>query len=113
MGLWYDSKRDGTIEDYLKWCKEQNVPFAFKGIEPYRALWKKGCIVPEITSLRLCYNHARPDEFYVVAGEHELEGVELQQHSGKKGEHKPEEILTDDAPYWEISNLNPRSIPRC
>ncbi|MBI2578613.1 MAG: hypothetical protein HYW26_02785 [Candidatus Aenigmarchaeota archaeon] len=104
----YKPERDGTIENYLKNRRETNLPFAFRGLEPYQQLWDKGYIAPGIASIRLVFSHARSDEHYCVVSEQELEGVELPVHSGKAGIHDPREILTGkDFSWWEISGLNP------
>lgn len=104
----YKPRRDGPIENYLKMRKEMNLPFSFRGLEPYQELWNKRYIMPDIASVRLVFSHARSDEHYCVVSEHELEGIELPMHSGKPGMHDPEKILTDkEISWWEISGLNP------
>lgn len=111
MSFWYNSERE-TLEEFLAQCEEDRIPFAFKGYEPFQELWNKGYIEPLITLIRLMYSHGRCDECYLVVNEHELEGLDLETHSGKSGAHDPKELLSGDAPYWEISSLNHYPEPR-
>ncbi len=106
MTVWYNPKRDGTIEEYIKYCRIEMLPKCFKGYGQFKDLKDKGYITPNITNLRLMYNYARDDEFYGVIDGYRLEGIILNSHSGKEGIHDPKDIL-EDAPYFEIDMINP------
>jgi len=105
MGVWYDSRRNGTIPEYIEICKEDRVPICFKGVRRFRQLVGLGLVVADITSLRLMTGG---DEGYMVVerdGGFMLEGMDMSHHAGQPGVHKPEKILTRAAPYFEISGL--------
>lgn len=106
MGIWYDSSKDGTIEEYIKYCKDERIPKTFKGDVQFQGLIKLGYILPEMTYLRII-NEDRSDEFYRVTKEFNLEGMSLDFHSGKKGIHNSKEILSGDIDYFEVEMINP------
>ncbi|MAG02218.1 hypothetical protein CMI42_02680 [Candidatus Pacearchaeota archaeon] len=112
MGLWYDAQRDGTIEDYIEYCRNERLPKCFRGPEQFQRLVDLGYITPDITSIRIMYNFGRGDEFYSVVRGFKLEGADVLVHSGKQGIHDPRELLSGDVPHFEIDNLNPHPEPR-
>jgi len=58
------------------------------------------------------YGFARTDEHYVVDQNFNLEGIILKMHSGKKGIHKPKDLLSEETPHFEIHMINPYPEPR-
>ena len=112
MGVWYDPSRDGTIAEYIMYCRNERVPRCFKGHEQFQQLIDLGYITPNITSIRIMYNINREDEFYGVVDNFQLEGVILKAHSGKGGIHNPKELLSKDTPYFEIDMMNPNPKPQ-
>jgi hypothetical protein len=107
MGVWYDPKRDGTIESYIEKCRDEGLPKCFRGSEQFHQLVDLGYIVPNITSIRIMYSHGRGDEFYGVVDDFKLEGIEVAVHGGKKGVHDPSELLSGDVPHFEVDMINP------
>ena len=112
MAIEYTPDRDGTIEDYIRMSKNQRVPLCFKGYEQFQNLVNLGYIEPNITLIRVMYNHDRGDEFYGVIDDFKLEGMLVNVHRGKEGIYNPEEILLEDTPYFEVDMVNPNPIPR-
>ena len=99
VSAWYDPLINGTIAEYLAYCRKEHLPFAFKDLEVFHELWDLGFIIPGETIITLVHNSAS-DENYLVLEEHKLEGLELTAYSGREGIHAPEEVLGDD-PLWE------------
>ena len=111
MGVWYDPSRDGTIEEYIAYCRNEMVPKCFKGHKQFQQLVDLGYVTPLITSIRIMYNIGRDDEFYGVVEDFKLEGIILNAHSGKEGIHDPKELLSNEIPYFEIDMINPNHEP--
>ncbi len=113
MGVGYEPTKDGTIEDYIRHCKDEWIPITFKSYSHYKILWNKGYVDPQIACIRLCTSR-RPDESYIVIDENEAEGIDLPPHKGKPGIHKINELLNygDLFEYYEVSPLNPHPTPR-
>lgn len=107
----YRGEKDGDIKEYLKRRHEDGaVEISFQGYEPFKQLWEIGVVTPTITEIRLFIPDSM-DQCYVVIDENTVEGLELEAHSGKKGKHNVEEILTTtEAKYWEISGLKPKAF---
>jgi len=106
MTVWYDPSKDGTIDEYIANCKKHDIPPCFKGAKDFQKLIELDYIVPMITNIRLLYNYAKGDEFYLVTTDYQFEGVEVNIHRGKKGIHKPDELLSGDAPCYEVNMIN-------
>lgn len=105
MGAWYDPKRDGSIEDYIEYCRNEQIPKCFKGADHYQQLIDLGYVTPNITSIRIMYG-SRGDEFYGVVDDYKLVGVDVPVHAGKTGIHDPKELLSN-IPCFEIDMINP------
>jgi hypothetical protein len=106
----YRGRIDGDIKKYLKEMHENGaVCPSFVGYEPFRQIWDLGVMQLGIASIRLVHGQGS-DEHYIVADENNLEGVLLNAHPGKKGLHNTQELLTKtNAPFWEVSGLDPRA----
>ena len=112
MGAWHDPSRDGNIEEYIARCRENMIPFCFKGLKPFIQLAGLGYITPNLSTVRVIPGLSNPDEFYNVIDGFLLEGISLKEHSGKPGIHKPETLLTKEASYWEIKELDQEKLEK-
>ena len=99
----YIEKRDGSFARYLDTCGNERRNGLFLGPQHYRDLWDAGLLTPEITSIRIMYNSHRQDEHYIVISRDVVEGVELQAHSGKQGQHPIENVIPDLGVMFEVS----------
>jgi hypothetical protein len=102
----YQPCRDGTIQEYFEHCEGERLPACFFGLEQFKELTELGYILPYVTKIRIMYSSGRWDECYLVIKDFQLEGIEMEAHSGKKGIHKPEDILTADCPHYEVHDRN-------
>ena len=111
QGTHYRGNIDGDIKKYLNKMHENGaVCPTFTGYEPFKQLLDLELVCPEVTSIRLMFNHARGDEHYIVVDEEHLEGILLNAHSGQKGLYNTKDILTKtEAKYWEVDGLNPKA----
>ena len=109
----YQGPEDGDIKDYLVWGHDNGIVApTFKGYEPFKQLWDMGVVIPEIAMVRLKYG-MRSDECYVVKDKDNVEGMELEAHSGHKGIFNTKELLsTTDADNWEALGLMPTAFRR-
>ncbi len=98
----YIEKRDGSFTTYLDTCTNESRYGLFLGPQHYRDLWDAGLLTPEITSIRIMGNSHRPDEHYIVISRDAVEGVELQAHSGKQGQHPIENVIPDSGVMFEV-----------
>tara|TARA_Y100000034_G_C6907867_1_gene421894 strand:- start:6362 stop:6709 length:348 start_codon:yes stop_codon:yes gene_type:complete len=110
MVAWYDPKINGTIEEYIEFCKSNQMGISFKGPEQFQQLVNLGYITPHITSIRLMYGMGSAG-FYQVIDNFQLEGVDVSVHAGKEGIHNPKELLSGDVPHFEVSMMNPHPTP--
>ena len=110
----YRGEKDGPIEDYLLLYDGRSTFPLFRSYEPFKILWDRGYIEPDITIVRLMWNVGRGDEHFQVMGEDTLEGITgLPAHSGRAGKFSARELLgSKNCPVWEVHNLNPNPIPR-
>jgi hypothetical protein len=114
----YTRERDKSIADYLQRLagtddvtRETWAAAFFQGFETYQELWNDGYLLPGFSHLRIMYNHARYDEHYWICEGGLLEGADLPAHAGKPGIHKPQDILIDGVPEFEIGRPNPSPRP--
>ena len=107
MGLYYKPE-DGTIEDWIEWSEDKNIPVVFKGYEALHQLWDKGYIFPGRTYLRINWSECS-DNHYLILGRNVLEGIDVPVHGGIEGLHLAEKILSE-APNWDIYRYNPEPM---
>ena len=102
---YYVPERDGNLDEYLeKHDGFSSVPL-FRGIRIYEQLWKEGYLQSDYSYIRLMLNVGREDEHFQVIERGRLRGIELQAHSGRKGEFDATEIITQDGPCFEVGNI--------
>lgn len=112
MSISYDPKRDGSLSEYILRCRDERIPPLFQGQKAFHQLWQEGYFDPEVSLIRIMWNHARSDEQYLIVGSEEVEGIETPAHAGQPGRHTIDAILTKDCPAWEAHSLNPKPQPR-
>lgn len=105
MGVGYNPKQNGTVQGYIRKCREERVPICFKGAAQFQMLVDLGLVIPHMTFVRLMYNLGRGDEAYQVVDGFRLEGLEIAVHGGQSGIHDAKKILSRKAPYFEVSGL--------
>ena len=107
----YSGEKDGDIREYLIEARDCGMVAAtFIGYGPFKQLWDLGVVTPQITTVRLRFD-VRGDESYIVANEKQLKGLEINVHTGQKGLHNTEELLTNTkSKHWEIDGLHPKAF---
>lgn len=108
----YDPEKDGDLIEYLQTHNGISAFPLFRGYQHFKQLWDRGLFVPNRSLIRLMWNVIRDDEYFLVRGEFEIEGVsDLPAHAGRAGVYDPRKLLDKkDCPPWEASHLNPEFI---
>jgi len=101
----------GDIVEYLGKFDGRTSFARFSGEMPFDMLWRKGFLSPYVSQVRL-FSNGGFDQCYGVLEDAELEGLELQAHSGTPGVHSFKEVFSDDFSGWETYSLCPDPKPR-
>jgi hypothetical protein len=98
----YVAKRDGSMRDYLERCRDEQREGLFLGPSHYRELWDAKLLEPDIASIRIMYNFARPDEHYTVKDRESVEGLDGNAHAGLPGRHQIDAVIPAHQFMFEV-----------
>ncbi|MFW5704910.1 MAG: hypothetical protein ACOCXG_03620 [Nanoarchaeota archaeon] len=98
------------VEYILETLESRGEPI-FQGFERFYELWDLELLIPNISILRLEYSHDGFDECYLVLDREKVSGLELDCHSGQKGEHLVSKLLNSEI-SWSIQHYNTQKLYR-